>query len=224
MKLPLIGALSCLITTAAPAQSLGDKFVGGIQKGARAVGEGASTVAGAVEGSINSTTKLFSSDQNPSETRARLNATADHSLARLFEEQPEAQKLYGQAVGNAVFDVRKVTLVGFSGGAGRGVAADQGNYRRVYMNMTTAGVGLALGIGGFESQLVILFEDEAGFERFVTQGFDASANAGSMAGDEQSEIEIEFRNGRAVFVLTTKGWRVAASATGSTFWPDEDLN
>lgn len=224
MKLPLICILSCLVATAVPAQTLGDKIVGGIQKGAQAVGKGASNVAGAVEGSINSTAELFSSDDDPAETRARLDATAERSLARLFEEKPEARDLYEQSAGYAVFDVRKVTLVGFSGGAGRGVAVDRGDDKRVYMNMTTAGVGLALGIGGFESQLVILFEDAAVFDRFVTQGFDASANAGSMVGDEKSEIEIEFRDGRAVFVLTTKGWRVAASATGSSFSPDKDLN
>lgn len=224
MKLLIICVLSCLVATTTAAQSLGDKIVGGIQKGAQAVGEGASTVAGAVESSINSTAELFSSDDDPAKTREKLDATAEQSLMRLFDEQPKAQDLYEQSAGYAVFDVRKVTLVGFSGGAGRGVATDYEQEQRVYMNLTTAGVGLALGIGGFESQLIILFEDKAGFDRFVTQGFDASANAGSMVGDEKSEIEIEFRNGRAIFVLTTKGWRVAATATGSTFWPDKDLN
>ena len=224
MKLVLIYALIFLGANAAAAQSLGEKIVSGVQKGALAIGEGASIAAGAVEGSVNSTRELFTSDDDPSETRARLDATADRSLTRLFEEQPQVSELYEQAVGYAVFDVRKVTLAGFSGGAGRGVSWDQGNEQRVYMNMSTAGVGLALGIGGFESQLVILFEDDAGFDRFITEGFDASANAGSMVGDEKSDFEIEFRDGRAVFVLTTKGWRVAASATGSRFWPDEDLN
>lgn len=224
MKLHMICALLCVSASAATAQSLGEKIIGGIQKGAEAVGEGASNVAGAVEGSVNSTKELFSSEDDPSETRARLDATADRSITRLFEEQPQSIELYEQAVGYAVFDVRKVTLVGFSGGAGRGVAWDQGNNRRVYMNMSTAGVGLALGIGGFESQLVIFFKDNTGFEQFVTNGFDASANAGSMVGDEKSEVEIQFRDGRAVFVLTKKGWRVAATATGSKFWPDADMN
>jgi len=220
----LICFVICLMATAVTAESLGDKIIGGLQKGAQAVGDGASDVADAVEGSVTSARELFSSDDTPNETRARLDATAERSLTRLFDEQPQATELYEKAVGYAVFDVRKVTLVGFSGGAGRGVAWDQENARRVYMNMSTAGVGLALGIGGFESQLVILFEDTAAFDQFITQGFDASANAGSMVGDEKSDLEIEFRDCRAVFVLTTKGWRVAASATGSSFWPDEDLN
>lgn len=224
MKLPVICAICGTLATSVSAEGLGDKVIGGIQKGANAVGQGASNVAGAIEGSVTSTAKLFSSDDDPGETRARLDATAERSLPRLFDEHPEARVLYEASAGYGVFDVRKVTLVGFSGGAGRGVAADQTDDRRVYMNMTTGGVGLALGIGGFESQLVILFEDKTGFEQFITQGFDASANAGSMFGDDGSELEIEFRNGRAVFVLTTKGWRIAASATGSTFWPDEDLN
>lgn len=71
---------------------------------------------------------------------------------------------------------------------------------------------------------MIFFKDNTGFEQFVTNSFDASANAGSMVGDEKSEVEIQFRDGRAVFVLTKKGWRVAATATGSKFWPDADMN
>ncbi|MBE1282223.1 MAG: hypothetical protein GJ676_02830 [Rhodobacteraceae bacterium] len=228
MKILLIAALSCLVLSAAAgpsqAQSLGDKIVGGLKKGAEAVGEGTSTVVDAVEGSVESTEQLFSGGQPPSETRARLDATAERSIARLLAEKPETATLFEAAAGYAVFDVRKVTLAGFSGGAGRGVAIDSPDDRRVYMTMKTAGVGLALGIGGFESQLIILFQDPAGFDAFVTQGYDASANAGSMLGDDKSEFEIEFRDGRAVFVLTTKGWRVAASATGSTFKPDKDLN
>lgn len=220
----LLCALPCAMSGAALGQSLGEKILGGLEKGADKVGEGVSNVAGAVEGSIASTKELFSSDENPDEVRSRLDATAQSALARLFEQKPEAKALFDQSAGYAVFDVRKVTLIGFSGGAGRGVAVDPQSGGRVYMNMTTAGVGLALGIGGFESQLVAFFEDSSDFDRFVTQGFDASANAGTMLGDEKSDIEIEFRNGRAVFVLTKKGWRVAASATGSTFWPDQDLN
>lgn len=224
MKTVWICAFLCVLSSAALGQSLGEKVLGGLQKGAEKVGEGASNVVGAVEGSISSTADLFSSNDTPDDARSMLDATAERSLARLFEEQPDAKALFDQSAGYAVFDVRKVTLVGFSGGAGRGVAVDQESGRRIYMKMTTAGVGLALGIGGFESQLVVAFEDGAAFNSFVTQGFDASANAGAMVGDEKSDIEIEFRDGRAVFVLTNKGWRVAASATGSTFWPDEDLN
>lgn len=224
MKTALICALACILSNAAHADGLGEKILGGLQKGADKVGEGASNIAGAVEGSIASTKELFSSDENPSETRARLDTTSESSLTRLFDEHPDAVALFEQSAGYAVFDVRKVTLVGFSGGAGRGVAVDRTTAQRTYMNMTTGGVGLALGIGGFESQMVVLFEDAGNFASFVTQGFDASANAGTMFGDEKSDLEIEFRNGRAVFVLTKKGWRVAASATGSTFWPDQKLN
>lgn len=224
MRLSTALVFVCLSATVGYAQTLGDKIVGGIQKGAEAVGDGASAVAGAIEGSVESTSELFSSDDDPADTRARLDATAASAMSRLATEQPEAQSLLDNSAGYAVFDVRKVTLVGFSGGAGRGVAVSQSNGNRVYMKMTTGGVGLALGIGGFESQMVMLFENPSDFDQFVSQGFDASANAGSMFGDEKSDLEIEFRDGRAVFALTKKGWRVAASATGSSFWPDDDLN
>ena len=37
--------------------------------------------------------------------------------------------------------------------------------------------------GGFESQFVVLFETPVDFERFVVDGYDASADAGAMQGE-----------------------------------------
>ena len=56
------------------------------------------------------------------------------------------------------------------------------------MNMATAGVGMSLGLGGFETQVVILFEDAWDFDEFVSMGYDATAEAGSMFGDAKSDI------------------------------------
>ena len=81
---------------------------------------------------------------------------AGETLTRLFAEQPEAADLFELSAGYAVFDTRKVVLFGLAAGAGRGVAASRTDDRRIYMNMGTAGVGMSLGIGGFETQVVLL--------------------------------------------------------------------
>jgi hypothetical protein len=59
--------------------------------------------------------------------------------------------------------------------SGRGVAVKAKSGSRVYMKMATAGAGLSFGLGGFASQLVILFQNSSEFAKFVAQGLDATA-------------------------------------------------
>jgi hypothetical protein len=53
---------------------------------------------------------------------------------------------------------------------------------------------------------------------------DATAEAGTLTGDSKDELALRFDDGRAVFVLTKKGWKVSAKLTGTKYWPDEGLN
>ena len=122
-----------------------------------------------------------------------------------------------------MFDKREASFYVVAG-YGRGVAVNPGTGARVYMKMATTGAGLSFGLGGFASQLVILFEDGATLERFLAEGLDATAGVGAMAGDEKEQLGLRFDDGKAVFVLTGKGWKVAARLTGSRYWPDEALN
>jgi hypothetical protein len=71
---------------------------------------------------------------------------------------------------------------------------------------------------------VILFEDAASYGDFVANGYDATAEAGSMFGDEETTAGLRFVGGRAIFHLTDSGWKVSATATGTRYWPDPDLN
>ena len=82
--------------------------------------------------------------------------------------------------------------------------------RRIYMNMATGGVGMSLGLGGFETQVAILFKDVWDFDEFVAMGYDATAEAGSMFGDEKAEIGVRFVDGRAIFESA-----IAAVKTGT---------
>ncbi len=227
MRHCLIAAIAlCCAGSFAQAQSLGDRLNQGLQKvgeGAAKVGEGAGKIVDSVGESLDSTAELMSNDADPQDTRDRLDAMAAETLNRLFEEQPEARDLYDISAGHAVFDTRKVTLVGFTGGGGRGVAVSEDG-ARTYMNMGTAGVGAAFGIGGFESQVVMIFQDTQSFQTFVTVGFDATAEAGTMFGDDKESLEFRFEDGRAIFVLTKRGWRVSATAAGTKYWADQSLN
>jgi hypothetical protein len=211
----------------ARAEGLGGLVRQGMSKvgeGAQAVGRGAADLGGRIDGTIRSAEDVLLNGEDPAAKRAELDRMAAGALERLFAEQPGALDLFLMSEGHAVFDTRRVALAGVAAGGGKGVAISRDGTRRVYMNLGTAGVALSLGLGGFETQQVILFEREEDFLAFLTSGFDARAEAGAMAGRDTSGLGLNFVDGRAVYALTGEGWKVSATATGTTYWPDRVLN
>lgn len=202
------------------AQKLGDRIKEGVKKTGDVVKKGADAVEEAVE----STGELVGNEETPEATRAKLDAMADEVLAQLLAENAAAAQAFEGSAGYAVFDMRRVSVFPLSAGYGRGIATALPEAGHTYMQMGTGGVGAAFGIGGFESQFVILFETPADLEAFVTKGYDAGADAGTMQGEERSTTEVQFVNGRSFFVLSKKGWRVNANATGTKYWKDPNLN
>lgn len=163
-------------------------------------------------------------EETPAQTRTKLDQMTDEVMARLLAENAEAARLFELSAGYAAFDMRRVSIFPLTAGYGRGVARSSDGTGPVYMQMGTGGVGAAFGIGGFESQFVVMFETEADLEQFVTSGYDASGDAGVMAGEENTSAQVQFSDGRSFFVLDKTGWRVNANATGTRYWRDDDLN
>ena len=167
----------------------------------------------------------MTNEPTPQETRAKLDAMADETLARFFLEQPEAAELLELSAGYAVFDTRKLVLFGLA--AGRRARRRGFPHRRRAAHLHEHGHGRrrhSLGLGEFQTQVAILFKDVWDFDVFVAMGYDATAEAGSMFGDEKAEIGVRFVDGRAIFVLTKQGWKVSATAAGTKYWADQNLN
>jgi hypothetical protein len=132
--------------------------------------------------------------------------------------------LYARSAGQAVFDTRRLVIAGVAAGGGRGVAVPHDGMAPTSMSMGTAGVGLSFCIGGFDTKVVILFEDAASYRDFVVHGYDATAEAGSMFGEQEATAGLRFVDGRGIFHVTDSGWKVSATAIGTRYWPDADLN
>lgn len=234
----VVGVALLTLPVAAEAQSLREKLLQGAEKiqegsesikeGATIAGdaakEGANQIAGQVEDSINSSVDLLTNEATPEETRAELDAMAKATFERLLEEQPESATLIDQSAGVAVFDTRKLVIANIAAGAGRGVAVSLNDREPIYMIMGTAGLGVSLGVGGFETQVVMLFENAEDFDDFVTNGYDATADAGTMFGDEKTSLNMAFVKGRAIFYVTDQGWKAAATAAGTKYMADPTLN
>lgn len=187
-------------------------------------GDAIDGAAKAVDETISSTSTMVSDEETPELTRQRIDGVATETIAQLLATNPKAETLYYQSFGYAVFDARQVTLIGATAGYGRGVAVVKETGNKTYMSMGTGGVGVSFGIGGFDRKIVVLFEEEALFRQFVDNGYDATAETGAMIGDDKESQEVRFVNGRSIFVLTKKGWKVSASAAGTKYWKDADLN
>jgi lipid-binding SYLF domain-containing protein len=212
--------LAALAAAPVPAQTLRDRLEGG----AAMLRDGAGRVIDNVDRSVEGSIDLLTDEATPQETRAELDRMAFATLERLLAEQQASRDLFDRSAGYAVFDTRRVAALGLAAGVGRGVAVSLATGERIYMNMGTGGVGFSLGFGGFETQVVMLFQSDRVFDEFVTRGFDATAEAGSMFGEGEARTTARFSDGRSIFYLTNQGWKVSASAAGTRYWVDVDLN
>jgi lipid-binding SYLF domain-containing protein len=214
-----IYTLFTLLVALAPALGNAELSLQGLKEGAanaaKTVGETTKDVVGAASNAagkatdaaketIHSTQESLSDEATPEATRTKLDAMAATTLERLFAEEPGSRDLFDRSAGYAVFDKREASFYVVAG-YGRGVAIDAGTGSHVYMKMATTGAGFSFGLGGFESQLVILFEDNAALRELIDQGLDATAEVGTMAGEDEQQLALRFNEGKAVFVLTGKG-------------------
>jgi hypothetical protein len=222
MRIGVLGVVALLAAGAGPAaaETLKERLNRGASNAARAI----DNTARAVGDTVDSTVALARGEGSPEATRAKLDQTAADTLARLFAENPEARAAFDRSAGYAVFDTRRSVLLGIAAGFGRGVAVPRPAGAPTYMRMATGGVGYAFGYGGFESQVVILFETPADLRRFVVEGHDATAQAAARAGAAEADRTGHFVQGQAFYALGKKGWRVSATATGTKYWPDPVLN
>ena len=153
--------------------------------------------------------------------RTAIDQMARETLQRLLSENAAANELADHASGFAVFDSFKAAFL-ISGGGGIGVAVNSSTGQRTYMKMGTAGIGI--GLGGQSYQIVFFFETQAAFNRFVTKGWHADANANAAAGTKGANETASFNDGVAIFQLTHQGLMAQADVSGTKYWKSKKLN
>lgn len=153
--------------------------------------------------------------------RSQIDATAGAALDKLLKENPNAKDLYEKAYGWAAFDNLKLGFF-FSGGGGKGVAVDKKTNKRTYMNMGSAGFGLAF--GGKKYEVVFLFQTKKAFDDFVNNGWQAQGSASATAGKEQAGAQTGFVNGLAIYQIGSAGLMANVDLTGTKYFKDKDLN
>jgi hypothetical protein len=231
----LIPLIPCILLPLAPASAglwrdIKQGTAEAVEKGKAAAGKATEVtkdVAGKVvdkgESFAADTREHFRREGTPDKLRAESDALAYRAMDRLFEDDPEAHGLFDRCFGYAVFEMRQVSF-GVTAGYGYGVARERGSDIPTYMKMATGGAGYSIGFGGFAFQLVMLFEDEATYRRFLVEGIEGRAEASTMVGDQTDYLAREFREGLVIYKLTKQGFKVSAGLVGMRFWVDDDLN
>ena len=153
--------------------------------------------------------------------RSQIDATAGASLDKLLAENKNAKELYDKAYGWAAFDNLKLGFF-FSGGGGKGVAVEKATKKRTYMDMGSAGFGLAF--GGKKYDVVFLFQTKAAFDAFVNKGWQAQGSASGTAGTAQGGAQTGFANGMAIYQISSTGLMANVDLTGSKYFKSKDLN
>ncbi len=160
------------------------------------------------------------------EDRQEVREMRSEVLARLYEQNSEAEGLIAEAEGYAVFDNGGINLILFSGGSGKGVAHDNKSGKDIFMRMATAGVGLGLGIKDY--QAVIVFHKRNMFDQFVDKGWDFSgqADAAATIDDDGGEVNAadSVLSGITVYQMTKKGLALQATLQGTKYWKLDKLN
>lgn len=142
------------------------------------------------------------------------------TIAALRKDE-HAAELINSAYGHAVFDTTKGGFI-VTGAGGTGVAMRKAGGNPVYMHMGSGGVGLGAGLENYK--LVLLFENEDTYRRFIDGEWSAGASAQAAAGEEGKAAVAKFANGVAVYHLTDKGVIAQVDVSGVRFWPSDRLN
>jgi lipid-binding SYLF domain-containing protein len=153
--------------------------------------------------------------------RSQIDATAGAALDQLLKNNPNAKDLYEKAYGWAAFDNLKLGFF-FSGGGGKGEAVEKKTGKKTYMDMGSAGFGLAF--GGKKYQVVFLFQTKAAFDAFVNSGWQAQGSASGTAGNAQAGAQTGFVNGMAIYQIASTGLMANVDLTGSKYFKSKDLN
>jgi len=164
---------------------------------------------------------INSEDAPPEQERQTIDSNAQKALSRLFNESKEAQELYDKAVGYAVFDSREFAFL-IKTGFGSGVAIHKATDARTYMKMASGGLNIGGGIKYV--QVIFIFPTESSFNTFITEGWNAEADASAVAGDDSAQIGMTLADGTKVYELVDTGIMAKMSISGTKYWKDDDLN
>jgi len=161
--------------------------------------------------------------------RNHVQQVKKEALAQLYREQPEAKAQLQRAPGYAVFSSVGSKILMLATGSGFGVAVNNRSGKQTYMRMIEAGGGVGIGIKTYKA--IYIFNSKEAFDTFVTSGWQAGGDAdiGAKMGDQGAEAGADLNTDQVtrpvtVYQFTENGVSLSAVATGTKYYPDDELN
>jgi lipid-binding SYLF domain-containing protein len=173
-----------------------------------------------------STAALAADKEKVEKERKEFQKIEKDTLGKLYSVQPSAKSAVEGAAGYAAFSNFGMKILIAGSGTGKGVAVNRKTGQRTYMRMGEIQAGLGLGVKKF--QVVFVFEDPAKLDAFINQGweFGAQTTAAPATGDQGGALQgaLSVSPGVWMYQLTDKGLALEATAKGTKYWKDSDLN
>jgi lipid-binding SYLF domain-containing protein len=151
------------------------------------------------------------------------------ALAELYKQNPQAKAHVQKAAGYAVFSNVGSKIFMLATGNGFGVATDNKTGKSTYMKMLEAGGGVGMGIKQYKA--VYVFNSRAAFDSFVSGSWQAGGDADAGAAYQRQGMSAgaalttdELAKPVTVYQFTESGVSFSAVATGTRFYPDDELN
>lgn len=180
------------------------------------------------------TTAVFAADTDKSEKeqakivkeRAEIDELSDKALANLYEKVPSAERVIDNCYAYATLSNTGMKLGIFGDAHGRGLAVNNETGERLYMRMKEMGIGLGLGVKEYD--LIFVIGTEAAWNSFISGDIKFASSAEASANDGVTGDSIEGASiaakGVWVYQMTKKGLSLDASIKGTKIYPDKKLN
>lgn len=180
------------------------------------------------------TTAVFAADTDKSEKeqakivkeRAEIDELSDKALANLYEKVPSAERVIDNCYAYATLSNTGMKLGIFGDAHGRGLAVNNETGERFYMRMKEMGIGLGLGVKEYD--LIFVIGTEAAWNSFISGDIKFASSAEASANDGVTGDSIEGASiaakGVWVYQMTKKGLSLDASIKGTKIYPDKKLN
>lgn len=139
---------------------------------------------------------------------------ANKALSDMIKKQPKLESYKDKAYGYAVFPKVTKGAIGIGGAGGKGVVF-KGGTPMGQSNLSQATIGFQL--GGQQYKEVIFFENKEAYDRFTNKKVKFDGQASAVAITEGASVDVNWKDGMAIFTQTSGGLMFEASIGGQHF-------
>ena len=158
--------------------------------------------------------------------RARIEELSEKALANLYAKVPSAPRVIENCYAYATLSTTGMKLGIFGDAHGRGLAVNNETGERLYMRMQEMGLGLGLGVKEYD--LIFVIGTEEAWNSFISGDIKFAGSADASASDGVTGDSVEgatiAAKGIWVYQMTKKGLTLEASIKGTKIYPDKKLN